>query len=66
MPGLAILTEGDVLEVKIVDHGLKELGMFKGMEPYKNVLESFKVTFDGTNIKLDGAAVRTLSQECFA
>jgi hypothetical protein len=65
MPTLAILTEGDVLGVNIVQHAWKHTGVFKDPELSKNVLEQFKVTFDGTNIKLDGANVKLMSQECF-
>jgi hypothetical protein len=65
MPGLALLTEGDVLDVRFVQLHKRDEGMFKGARDVETLLKSFKVTFDGTNIKLDGVHTRLLPQESF-
>jgi len=62
MPGLALLMEDAVLNVQIVQRKLPTTIFSKETV---NVLESFKVSFDGTNIKIDGVPTRTQSQECF-
>jgi hypothetical protein len=66
MPGLAIIAEGDILRVNMVQTELRETGgIFLVRTPIKEIVESFTVSFDGTNVKLDGVNVKVKAQECF-
>jgi hypothetical protein len=62
MPGLAILTEGNVLRVQLL-RCYRTRGLI--VKPVREELCSFRVTFDGTNLKLHGAEAEALSQECY-
>jgi hypothetical protein len=65
MWNFAVMAEGDVLDLKIVERGTEGGGIFKAGTPYENVIEHCQLTFDGTNLQLTGAPVEHLSQECF-
>jgi hypothetical protein len=65
MPGLALLTQDDVLEVKLVRHKQPQVVWVTTPPAKETDVGSFTVTFDGTNIKLDGVEVSRVSQECY-
>jgi hypothetical protein len=65
MPGLAILTEVDLLGVRIFERGKRDLGWPKGMVDYQTLVDAFNIEFDGTNVKLDCVKVKLPPQECF-
>jgi len=66
MSHLAIIPINEPLTVNIVEKGTKGGTMFKTGEPYTDILRSFTVDFDGTNICVEGAPVERPGQLCFA
>jgi hypothetical protein len=65
MPGLAILTDKDVLNVEMVRYGAGETFFNTKAPPIEESIASFQVSFDGTNIKFNGITIEPMSQECF-
>jgi hypothetical protein len=65
MPGLAVLTQDDVLEVKLVHYKQPQVVWVNTPPATETSVGSFTVTFDGTNIKLDGVDVELLPQTCY-
>jgi hypothetical protein len=66
MRRFAILTEGDELNVDVMGEVETGGGVFRSPQKLPQVVSSYQISFDGTNLRLHGADLAEKSPECFA